>query len=111
VWNPLLRVVADELAALSEEQRDLVRGRIGVARWKRWWPGEHFMADEAVNLTVMCPIGPTSDLWQRIDFLDRSSLRLPPSSEPAARQLVASAVASTSNPYWLRQGASPSARR
>lgn len=110
VWNPLLRIVADELAVLSSEHRDLVRGRIGVARWKHWWPGEHFMADEAVNLTVMCPCGPASDLWHRVDFLDRASLRLAPSEEPVARRRTAAAVASTSNPYWLREGAPPSSR-
>jgi hypothetical protein len=110
VWNPLLRIVADELTKLSREHRDLVRGRIGVARWKHWWPGEHFMADEAVNLTVMCPRGPVSDLWRRVDFLDRASLCLEPSEEQAARRLTAAAVASTSNPYWLREEASPSSR-
>jgi hypothetical protein len=110
VWNPMLRLVADELAVLPSEHRDLVRGRIGVARWKHWWPGEHLMADGAVNLTVMCPSGPASDLWQRVDFLDRSSLRLPQSAEPVARRRTTAAVASSSNPYWLREEASPSSR-
>lgn len=110
VWNPLLRAVADELAVLSSEHRDLVCGRIGVARWKHWWPDDHSMADEAVNLTVMCPSGLASDLWQRVDFLDRASLRLAPSDEPVARRRTATAVASSSNPYWLRDEASRSRR-
>ena len=102
VWTPLRRLVADVSNSLTGDQQRSVRDRLGVARWIDWFPGENQVSDEALVLAADCPTGPTPSGWRQVRFLDDFDLPLPWPSVTEAHRRLDRAVASPSNPYWLR---------
>jgi hypothetical protein len=103
VWNPLRRAVTDVLAELSRNDLALTRGRLGVARWKSWWPHAHLMADGALTLEAECPTGSPNRPWETVRFLDGFDLPLYFPATGDGLGHLRRAATSPTNPYWLRK--------
>jgi hypothetical protein len=47
-----------------------VASRIGVVRWKDWFPAPGMVSPNFFSLSALTATGPRDDLWQSTDFLD-----------------------------------------
>jgi hypothetical protein len=103
VWNPLRKAVTDVIDGLSRNELDPIRGRLGVARWKSWWPKAHVMADGALTLEAQCPTGNTQRPWETVRFLDGFDLPLCFPAVGDGLGHLRRAVSSPTNPHWLRE--------
>jgi hypothetical protein len=105
VWNHLRRAVSETVTTLTKADAGLIRGRLGVARWKWWWPAAQLSSDTSLTLAAECPTGHAKRPWDTLHFLDDFDLPLHHPATADGRKRLRTAVSSPSNPYWLRDQA------
>lgn len=63
------RAVARATTRSMQNVMSGVASRIGVVRWKDWFPSEGMVSPDFFSLSALTPTGPDNDLWQSTDFL------------------------------------------
>ncbi|AUZ33643.1 hypothetical protein C3B78_03610 [Arthrobacter sp. PGP41] len=84
--------------------QDSPAARIGLAHWEDWFPGQHLLSEEFLNLTASYAVNGSSgfDRWARRDLLGDYPFTAWRTFEATA--VINNAPLLSASPHWLRTG-------
>lgn len=107
VWNKLKKHVAEAVAELHPDDAAAIETRLAISRWSWYWPSPHRATAWAHTLGAYHPTRDAAEPWRQVHYLDIAHPVANLAATPRGDELLAQAVQSPSNPYWLRTADRP----